>query len=172
MVSRVQVHVEFLSPGVRRAIESGERRRTLGDYVASKKMQQVAETCRRTHEDLQSRFEQAQAAMTRLQQGADDVRAFVTDMSLLDNAESSSRAAQDIFDKITDAAAALESPASNQERLVQELRQLDARLRDQVVALTSFKNTHTATCIRALRRISTLNNDLVQLPATLTSLQA
>ncbi|TFK46861.1 putative peripheral membrane protein [Heliocybe sulcata] len=172
MISRVNVHAEFLSPAVRKAIESGDRGRTLGDYVSNVKMRQVAETCRRTHSELYSRFEQAEGAMARLQEGADEVRAPVADRSLLDSAESAARIAQDAFDKIADAAAALESPASNPERLIQELRQLDARLREQVVVVTDIKNTHTATCIRALRRISTLNNDVVQLPTALTSLQA
>ncbi|KZT23676.1 hypothetical protein NEOLEDRAFT_1136168 [Neolentinus lepideus HHB14362 ss-1] len=172
MIGRVKIHVEFLSPAVRKAIESGDSGRTLGTYVSNIKMRQVADTCRRTHGELHTRFEQAQGAMNRLQEGADEVRSFVTDRSLLDTADSATRIAQDTFDKIADAAAALESPVSNSERLVQELRQSDARLREQVVILTNAKNSHTATCIRVLRRISTLNHDVVQLPTTLTSLQA
>jgi autophagy-related protein 11 len=38
-----------MSPAVRKAIDSGERPRTLGDYVSNVKMKQVAETCSRTH---------------------------------------------------------------------------------------------------------------------------
>jgi autophagy-related protein 11 len=49
IIARVKIHVEFMSPGVRRAIESGEKPRTLGDYVSIIKMKQVAETCQRTH---------------------------------------------------------------------------------------------------------------------------
>jgi autophagy-related protein 11 len=49
LVSRVAVHPAFLSPVVRAALAAGERPRTLGDYVSSAKMRQVADTCARTH---------------------------------------------------------------------------------------------------------------------------
>ena len=49
IVSRIPVHKEFVSPNVRRAMEIGEKGRTLGDYVSQAKMRQVADTCRRTH---------------------------------------------------------------------------------------------------------------------------
>lgn len=49
IISRIKIHVEFMSPAVRRAIEAGEKPRTLGDYVSNVKMKQVAETCARTH---------------------------------------------------------------------------------------------------------------------------
>lgn len=49
LISKVRIHVEFMSSAVRKAIEVGERQRTLGDYVSNVKMKQVAETCARTH---------------------------------------------------------------------------------------------------------------------------
>lgn len=49
IIGRVSIHVEFMSPAVRRAIEAGEKHRTLGDYVSHVKMKQVADTCARTH---------------------------------------------------------------------------------------------------------------------------
>jgi autophagy-related protein 11 len=49
IISRVKIHVEFMSPAVRNAIEAGEKPRTLGDYVSNVKMKQVAETCARTN---------------------------------------------------------------------------------------------------------------------------
>lgn len=49
IISRVRIHIEFMSPAVRNAIENGERPRTLGDYVSNVKMKQVAEVCARTH---------------------------------------------------------------------------------------------------------------------------
>ena len=49
IISRVKIHMEFMSPGLRKAIEAGEKPRTLGDYVSNVKMMQVAETCSRTH---------------------------------------------------------------------------------------------------------------------------
>jgi hypothetical protein len=49
IISRVKIHIEFMSPAVRNAIENGERPRTLGDYVSNVKMKQVAEACARTH---------------------------------------------------------------------------------------------------------------------------
>jgi autophagy-related protein 11 len=49
MIGRVQIHPEFLSVAVRKAIEQGEKARTLGDYVSNVKMKQVADTCARTY---------------------------------------------------------------------------------------------------------------------------
>ena len=49
MASRVQIHREFMSSAVQRAMDAGSRARTLGDYVSAEKMRQVADTCRRTH---------------------------------------------------------------------------------------------------------------------------
>lgn len=49
IVQRVTIHKEFVSSAVRKAMELGERGRTLGDYVSQVKMRQVADTCRRTH---------------------------------------------------------------------------------------------------------------------------
>lgn len=49
IVSRVAVHKEFLSPNLRKAIDLGDRGRTLGDYVSTAKMRQVADTCQKTH---------------------------------------------------------------------------------------------------------------------------
>jgi autophagy-related protein 11 len=49
IISRVRIHTEFVSPAVRKAIESGDKPRTLGDYVSNVKMKQVADTCARTH---------------------------------------------------------------------------------------------------------------------------
>jgi autophagy-related protein 11 len=49
IISRVKIHAEFMSPAVRKAVEAGEKARTLGDYVSNVKMKQVADTCARTH---------------------------------------------------------------------------------------------------------------------------
>lgn len=94
LISRVRIHSDFLSPTVRRAIETGEKSRTLGDYVSNVKMKQVADTCARTHgrlrqslggyllkiraEELQSKFHQAEAAIRNLTEGTNDVRSAVT----------------------------------------------------------------------------------------------
>lgn len=49
IINRVKIHVEFMSPAVRKAIEAGEKSRTLGDYVSDAKMRQVADICARAH---------------------------------------------------------------------------------------------------------------------------
>jgi autophagy-related protein 11 len=49
MIKRVRIHADFMSAAVRRAIEAGERHRTLGDYVSNDKMRTVAAGCARTH---------------------------------------------------------------------------------------------------------------------------
>lgn len=46
-VAAVKIHPSFLSLAARRAIESGDKARTLGDYVANDKMRQVADSCAR-----------------------------------------------------------------------------------------------------------------------------
>ena len=74
IVSRVKVHKEFLSVSVRRAMETGDKGRTLGDYVSRAKMQQVASSCLKTYEELKTRFEDVQEAMARLSRGGDEVR--------------------------------------------------------------------------------------------------
>jgi len=49
MISRIKIHREFLSQAMQRAMDAGERGRTLGDYVSNFKMRQVADSCARTH---------------------------------------------------------------------------------------------------------------------------
>ena len=73
-ISRVTVHTELLSEGVRRSIEAGHPPRTLGDYVSKEKMRHVAEGCGRFHDDLQKRFDSASETMSRLREGSDQVR--------------------------------------------------------------------------------------------------
>lgn len=74
IAARVKVHKEFLSVSVRKAMEAGDKGRTLGDYVSKVKMQQVAASCEKTYEDLKLRFEEVQQTMSRLSRGADEVR--------------------------------------------------------------------------------------------------
>ena len=74
IVSRVKVHKDFLSVSVRRAMEAGDKGRTLGDYVSKVKMQQVAASCVKTHEELRTRFDGVREAMERLSRGSDEVR--------------------------------------------------------------------------------------------------
>ena len=68
----------MLFRSTRKAVEAGERARTLGDYVSNVKMKQVAETCARTHGDLRSMFTQVEDAVARLNHGTDEVRAAVS----------------------------------------------------------------------------------------------
>jgi len=74
IISRIKIHTEFLSPATRKAVEAGDRARTLGDYVSNVKMKQVAETCARTHGDLRSMFTQVEEAIAKLNHGTDEVR--------------------------------------------------------------------------------------------------
>lgn len=75
IISRVKIHAEFMSPATRKAVEAGEKARTLGDYVSNVKMKQVAETCARTHGDLRSTFTRVEDAVSKLNYGTDEVRA-------------------------------------------------------------------------------------------------
>lgn len=49
IIGKIRIHTDFLSPSVRRAVEAGEKARTLGDYVSNVKMLQVGEACTRIH---------------------------------------------------------------------------------------------------------------------------
>ncbi|KAF9239828.1 putative peripheral membrane protein [Melanogaster broomeanus] len=171
IINRVEVHVEFMSPTMRKAIENGEKPRTLGTYVARDRMTVVADGCARTHSDLRTHFSDAERAVTRLTSGTDIVRSTVAHMKIIGDAEASGRRFHDAFDKASEIAAALESPAIDADSLMQELKQLDGVLRREVEVITRAKNEHTEQCMGALRRISTLNIDLVQLPTTLSQLQ-
>ncbi|KAF8218322.1 putative peripheral membrane protein [Mycena galopus ATCC 62051] len=172
IISRVRIHTEFVSPAVRKAIESGDKPRTLGDYVSNVKMKQVADTCARTHEDLRGRFIQTEQAVTRLQQQADSVRSTIIETSFLDDAEASSRRAQEIWEKISHAAAVLEGHVPDPDGVLQELRQHDFALRQELQLIVHVKNAYTQQCIGALRSISVLNNDMIQIPPSLANLQS
>ncbi|KAJ7136702.1 putative peripheral membrane protein [Mycena epipterygia] len=172
IISRVRIHTEFVSPAVRKAIESGDKPRTLGDYVSNVKMKQVADTCSRTHDDLRARFIQTEQAVSQLQQGTDSVRSTIIATSLLDDAEASSRRSQETLEKISNGAAALEGHVPDPDGVLQELRQHDFGLRQELQYITNVKNAYTQQCINALRHISVLNNDMVQIPPTLANLQS
>ncbi|KAI0767884.1 hypothetical protein BC629DRAFT_1596149 [Irpex lacteus] len=172
IVQRVTIHKEFVSPAVRKAMELGERGRTLGDYVSQVKMRQVADTCRRTHQDLQDRTAHVHDLMAKLRDGTDSVRVLTSDTSSLEDAETSFRRSQEASTKVTNVAGALEKPNAQTDRLIQELRQLDSTIREELQHITEIKNAFTQRCISGLRQISELNTYLVQLPPTLTSLQS
>lgn len=78
IISRIKLHADFMSPATRKAVEAGEKPRTLGDYVSNVKMKQVAETCARTHGNLRSTFTQVEEAVTKLNHGTDEVRVAAT----------------------------------------------------------------------------------------------
>ncbi|KAI6019926.1 hypothetical protein F5J12DRAFT_495101 [Pisolithus orientalis] len=119
LIGRVEVHIEFMSSGFRKAIENGEKRRTLGDYVSNAKMKQVAETCARTHDDLRLQFSEAEKLVTRLKTGTDSVRAIVMNVKIIEEAELSARRFHDAYEKVVEVAGALESPASDSDTLLQ-----------------------------------------------------
>ncbi|CAA7264383.1 unnamed protein product [Cyclocybe aegerita] len=172
LISRVKVDVEFCSTAVRMAIEAGDPQRVLGDYVSKQKMKQVEDACTRTHEDLKTRFALVEEAVNKLKDGADSVRANVGNIAVFEDANSCLRRSQDLLDTITDAAATLESPASNAESLLQELRHYDAKHRQELEQITEKKNLYTRQCLATLHHISALNNELVHLPPALSALSA
>lgn len=172
MASRVHVHREFMSVAMQRAIDSGGRARTLGDYVSNEKMHQVADACLRTHDDLQERFRRVEETMKKLSDGATEVRSSLSDTRLLDEAEALDQLSRELHGRVSEVVASLDGPVPHVDALLQELRQLDMSMRSNVSSITQMKNTFTEHCLRGLRQISTLNNDLVALPADLTALQS
>ncbi|CCM04884.1 uncharacterized protein FIBRA_07079 [Fibroporia radiculosa] len=172
IVERVSVHKEFLSDKVRRAIDDGDRGRTLGDYVSRDKMRMVANNCKRAHEELRALFREVQETMLRLSGGAEEIRTAVVDQSLLGEAEACVKRSQEAFDKATELSAVVEKPVSAPDKVLSEFRQLDNTLRSELQYITQVKNSYTEHCITTLRRVSILNNDLVELPTLMASLQA
>ncbi|KAH9836395.1 uncharacterized protein C8Q71DRAFT_762403 [Rhodofomes roseus] len=171
IVARVHVHKEFVSLAMRKAMNVGERSRTLGDYVSRVKMRQVADSCIRTHDDLKERLQQSQEVMSRLNDGAHEVREFVNQQSPLEEAEICVKRAQEALDGIAEYHSAQQIPSSQFEKAVHDLRHCDAVLRGQVETMATLKNSHTEGCILALRQISALNHELIELRQLLTSLQ-
>ncbi|PIL26252.1 hypothetical protein GSI_12008 [Ganoderma sinense ZZ0214-1] len=175
IASRVKVHKEFLSASMRSAMETGGKARTLGDYVSRVKMQQVASSCLKTHEELKTRFEEVQEAMARLSRGGDEVRHAVgnnstsMNFSSIDDGEGCARRAQELWEKLSAVNSAVERVVP--EKALQEFRQLDDALRIEVERVTDVKNAYTEQCIYTIRRISELNTDLVTIPSAMTSLQ-
>ncbi|KAH9478358.1 Autophagy-related protein 11 [Psilocybe cubensis] len=170
ILSKVGVHVEFCSTAVRMAIEAGEKPRVLTDYVSKLKMRQVADGCAKTHEDLKSRFQQVEDAVNKLKHGADSVRNNLANALLFDEASTCARRSEDLLNRITDASAALESPASDTDSLLQDLRHLDSSHRLELQEITHKKNLYTRQCLTVLRHIAALNNDIVNVPPALAAL--
>ncbi|KAL4268989.1 Autophagy-related protein 11 [Pleurotus pulmonarius] len=172
IICQVRIHVDFLSPAARQAIQGGDRPRTLGDYVSNAKMRQVADTCSRTHDELRNKFIQTEQAVAQLTDGATVVRTFVSSIELLEGAEDTSRRAESLLKQISDVVSKLESPVNNPDAIIQDLKQLDIGLRNEVRFMADAKNAYTEHCMGILQRISILNNDLIQLPPALSNLQA
>ncbi|GJJ14937.1 hypothetical protein Clacol_009207 [Clathrus columnatus] len=174
IISKIRIHSDFLSPAVRRAVEAGEKARTLGDYVSNVKMRQVGEACGRIHSELRKRFGTAEDGIARLSAGANDVRSSFVNSGLVCETELCSKRAQEALEQIdvVKTKGRGENGRANEPELLSDLRQLDKLLRDEVHLISEIKNKSTALCIRSLRHISQLNNDLVSLPNMLSNLQA
>lgn len=108
--------------------------------------------------------------MNRLTEGADQIRTTLQTNQILESAESCERRAHDAFEKVSDIASRINT--SNSDTLLPELKRGDALLRKEVEGIADTKNLSTELCIGALRRISVLNADLVQLPGIMSTLQA
>ncbi|KAI0654388.1 hypothetical protein C8Q70DRAFT_925844 [Cubamyces menziesii] len=172
IVARVKVHKEFLSVSMRKAMEAGDRGRTLGDYVSKVKMKQVADSCMHTHQELLERFKQVKESMTRLSRGGDEVRSVIANNSSIEEGEASARRAQEIWEKISAIHASAERQGVSAEKALQaELRQLDGALRSELQHVADIKNVYTEQCVFTVQRISELNTDLVALPSAMTVLQ-
>ncbi|OBZ67506.1 hypothetical protein A0H81_12706 [Grifola frondosa] len=162
VIRKVKVHREFVSATVRKAMDAGEKGRTLGDYVSTR-------------------------GNVEAQSGSDEVRIAASDQIPIEDAESCARRSMEDFERIMDLTAQVESEFAvillrhygllgiKRPHLLEVLanfRQADSALRSELQFMIQLKNSYTEQCIVALRRISTLNNDLVDLPPALSSLQA
>ncbi|KAF8591259.1 hypothetical protein K439DRAFT_1656781 [Ramaria rubella] len=172
VISKIQIHPDFLSASARKAVEAGEKARTLGDYVSNVKMRQVGDACSKTHNELRGRFNNAEDAMTRLTSGAHDVRSSIVNSGLVEEAELCTKRSQEALERITDMRAHLQEPRTDESDLFAEIAKHDVVLRDEMQLITDIKNKSTTLCMRSLRHISHLNNDLMLLPQMLSGLQS
>ncbi|THH32812.1 hypothetical protein EUX98_g1391 [Antrodiella citrinella] len=163
IASRVAIHREFLSETYKKAMDVGQKARTLGDYVSQPKMRQLLNT---TAEDLQERFLGVRDTMTRLQEGADDVRAVVADANPLDEAERCGKQSDEALKQLTHLTSIADITS------MPEIRQHELAVRGELERLVRVKNSYTERCIATLRQISVLNNYLVELPVAMSSLQS
>ncbi|KAJ3826685.1 putative peripheral membrane protein [Lentinula raphanica] len=171
IISRVNIHTEFVSTTVRKAIANGEKQRTLGDYVSNVKMRQVGEACTKTHDELQKRFTEVEQAVAQLKERSDAIRVTISSSKPLDDTDRIIHRAQDIFNRVSDATHSLESPNPDSDVILQELKQLDANLRDELQFMVEVKNTFTRHVVVSLRHISGLNDSIVPIPPALLALQ-
>ncbi|KAF5343439.1 hypothetical protein D9758_011829 [Tetrapyrgos nigripes] len=184
LIARVRVHRDFYSGGGGAGAEGRVvRDRTLGDYVSVVKMRQVGETCRRTHDELLSRFTEMELAIKRVQEGEVAVRERVGDVGLLDEADICIRRAQEVFDQIQ----VSQSQGQNQDMgIEQDQEQQTPRQRQSAElnttgteesesesestlqttfhTLLSLKNTYTLHVLRTLQMISRINEEVVRIP--------
>ncbi|KIY47494.1 hypothetical protein FISHEDRAFT_45285 [Fistulina hepatica ATCC 64428] len=165
LISRVHIHVEFVSPNMRKAIAAGDRPRTLGDYVSHVKMRQVSDTCTRLHEDLHAQFNELASAVSYLREGTDGVRARINQTDTLDASEAYVARAQGLCDQT----AVIVSNIESERPIAKELSHLDASIRECVQSVTQAKNTYTRLCLEVLRDISCLNGDLARIAPALTA---
>lgn len=107
--------------------------------------------------------------MARLVDGSDQIRVTLQSNRILESADSGERRARDAFEKVNDIAAHINT--TNADTLLSELKQADLVLRKEMELIIDTRNLSTELCIGALRRISVLNADLVQLPGLMTELQ-
>ncbi|KAH8103090.1 putative peripheral membrane protein [Cristinia sonorae] len=171
IASRVTIHREFLSEAYKRAMDEGQKARTLGDYVSQPKMRQVAEACRKSHMDLKERFLGVKESMDSLRKGADEVRLVVADTSLLEDAERCGQHCEEAARKLSGLVATIEKSNTDFNGALSDIRHTESAVRDELEQIIRIKNSFTEQSISALRQISVLNNYVVELPVALTSLQ-
>ncbi|KAG9012312.1 oligomeric, coiled-coil, peripheral membrane protein, partial [Tulasnella sp. 427] len=162
IIGRIKVHRDFLSPAIRRAVDAGGQDRRLGDYVNAHKMQQVADTSVKLHEELVQRFNTAQAQIYELTTGSDEVRTGTVNPFAAE-VEELLQQAKETSDRITGASLDISA---------EEIQELDALLRDDVQTMAEYKNQLTTHCVHVVRQVSKLQSILADLPSDLATLEA
>ncbi|KAG9010228.1 hypothetical protein FRB90_007893, partial [Tulasnella sp. 427] len=162
IIGRIKVHRDFLSPAIRRAVDAGGQDRRLGDYVNAHKMQQVADTSVKLHEELVQRFNTAQAQIYELTTGSDEVRTGTVNPFAAE-VEGLLQQAKETSDRITGASLDISA---------EEIQELDALLRHDVQTMAEYKNQLTTHCVHVVRQVSKLQSILADLPSDLAALEA
>ncbi|ORY25347.1 putative myosin heavy chain [Naematelia encephala] len=176
MLPKVVIHEAFMKKRERQesgsSIEVGQDKaadskvKTLADYVHPRKMEQVRESCRATHEDLVNRYNDLAQQMDELAASSDAERAV--------SEEKAAEVAAEFQEGLQRIEAALDQIAilvnSNADGAAQDLMELDQAMRDDLSGLTHVKNEYTLEVHIHLRKVAHFQSRITQIVQPLTVL--
>ncbi|KAF8267645.1 autophagy-related protein 11-domain-containing protein [Lactarius quietus] len=159
LASRVQIHREFMSLAVLRAMDAGGTPRMLGHYVSGETLCRAVEDFR----GLQERLLRVGATLKQFIDGANEGRSICADVGLIDGAVALELSSQSLLRKLVKVTSALDGNSVCCCTIFESFTYIDPA--------SILNNTHTSQCLHALRRIHSLNAGLVTLSDDFNVLQ-